>query len=50
MQDEEDLNAENLTEYEIEIGKDTIIGVFQYNTLRVKYNWGVMVWKSKLNN
>jgi len=47
LQDEKDVNAENLSEYEIEIGKDTIIGVFEYNTLRVKNENGVRIWKSK---
>lgn len=47
FQDEKDVNAENLSEYEIEIGNDTIIGVFEYNTLRLKNEYGVRIWKSK---
>ena len=46
-QNEKDVNAENLSEFEIGIGKDTIIGVFEYNTLRVKNEFGVRIWKSK---
>ena len=47
FQNEKDVDAANLSEYQIEIGKDTILGVFEYNTLLVKNVNGVRIWKSK---
>ena len=46
-QDEDDLDATDLSTNEVEIGNDTTIGVLKYNTLIVKYHYGNRTLKSK---
>lgn len=48
LQDEEDVNAENLSVFTLEQGADTTIGVFDYNTLIVVNKYGKRIWVSKI--
>lgn len=47
FQDEDDVNAENLSKFYIQLGADTTIGVFDYKTLKVSNFAGTRIWRTK---
>lgn len=47
FQEEDDINAENISKFHIEPGPDTTIGVFDYKTLKVSNFAGTRIWRTK---
>ncbi len=44
LQDPEDVKAEDLSIYQLSVGKDTTIGLLDYNTLIVANEYGERIW------
>lgn len=47
QQDTDDTFGQNLTTFTLEIGKDTTIGILDYNTLKVINKYGIRTWVSR---
>lgn len=47
LQKEENFNSSKMTKLKINILNDTLVGVFKYNRIKVKYQYGDRIWMSK---
>lgn len=50
LQYPEDIKAENLNIYQLRVGKDTTIGLFEFNTLLVANEYGERIWLAEKSN
>lgn len=47
LQDEEDINGEDIWKFKLEVIKDTTIGIFEYERIRLTNYFGAQIWKTK---